>query len=482
MQIKGKYSWVKHLDFMLIDLGALLLAFVLAYYLKFGIREMNVEWRRFAVILAMLNLLIDFVANPYSGIFRRRYYHEIGRALLIVAANALCAVLIFYVMKVGASYSREVFIDTYVFYFFIAVVLKYIWKKLLISGKIRVHSVKKRSLFLISRGENAEKDIHSVFATDLMLYDIKGVHLVAGRTEEPASACGQPPHGISDVPVVGDEFVKFILENKIDEVLICVPLEMLDRGAYQRLVANGVAVNMSVEALLGFQTEEQFVSNVGVNKVLSVGAFSFSPSQRSYLVIKRFFDILCGLLGLILLIPVTAFVKLAYLLSGDRAKIFYRQRRVGLNGKVIRIWKYRSMVPDAAERLQELLKDENYRREWDENQKLEKDPRITRVGAFLRRTSIDELPQLLNVLRGDMSLVGPRPLVEGELAAHNGLILYEKVKPGITGWWGCNGRSNIDYHERLELEYYYVKNCSLYLDVLCIIRTVFAVLEKDGAL
>ena len=122
MQIKGKYSWVKHLDFMLIDLGALLLAFVLAYYLKFGIREMNVEWRRFAVILAMLNLLIDFVANPYSGIFRRRYYHEIGRALLIVAANALCAVLIFYVMKVGASYSREVFINTYVFYFFIAVV------------------------------------------------------------------------------------------------------------------------------------------------------------------------------------------------------------------------------------------------------------------------------------------------------------------------------------------------------------------------
>lgn len=482
MQIKGKYSWVKHLDFMLIDLGALLLAFGLAYYLKFGIREMNIEWRRFAVILALLNLLIDFVSNPYSGIFRRRYYHEVGRALLIVAANALCAVLIFYVMKVGASYSREVFINTYLFYFFIAVVLKYIWKKLLTSGKIRVHSVKKRSLLLISRGENAERDIHSIFATDLMLYDIKGIHLVADRTEKSASACGQDLHGICDVPVVGDEFVKFILENKIDEVLICVPLEAIDSGAYQRLVANGVVVNMSVEAMLGFQTEEQFVSNVGVNKVLSVGAFSFSPSQRSYLVIKRLFDILFGLIGLILLIPVTAFVKLAYLLSGDRARIFYRQKRVGLNGKIIRIWKYRSMVPDAAERLQELLKDENYRREWDENQKLENDPRITRVGAFLRRTSIDELPQLLNVLRGDMSLVGPRPLVEGELAAHNGLILYEKVKPGITGWWGCNGRSNIDYHERLELEYYYVKNCSLYLDVLCIIRTVFAVLEKDGAL
>ena len=482
MQIKGKYSWMKHLDFMLVDLGSLLLAFVLAYYLKFGNLQMNAEWRRFVVILALLNIVIDFVSNPYSGIFRRRYYHEIGRAFLIVTANALCAVLIFYVLKIGATYSREVVIDTYIFYFFIAVILKFIWKKLLISGKVRVYSAKKRSLFLISREEKAKEDIHSIFATDLILYDIKGIHLIPGRTENPASACSQPLHAISGVPLVGDEFVKFILEKKIDEVLVCVPLEMLDPGVYQRLVANGVAVNMSVEALLGFQTEEQFVSNVGVNKVLSIGAFSFSPSQRSYLLVKRLFDILCGLLGLIVLIPVTVFVKLAYLLSGDRAGIFYRQKRVGLNGKVIRIWKYRSMVPDAAERLQELLKDENYRREWDENQKLENDPRITRVGAFLRKTSIDELPQLLNVLVGDMSLVGPRPLVEGELAAHNGLNLYEKVKPGITGWWGCNGRSNIDYHERLELEYFYVKNCSLYLDVLCIIRTIFAVLEKDGAL
>ena len=264
-------------------------------------------------------------------------------------------------------------------------------------------------------------------------------------------------------------------------MLAAVGPEALRSGVYRELVANGVGVNLVVESLMGFQTEEQSVSNIGVNKALSVGTFSFSPSQSFYLIIKRLFDMLCGLFGIVLLIPVTLLVKLAYLLSGDKAQIFYRQRRVGLNGKLIFIWKFRSMVPNAGEILEELLKDPKYAKEWAENQKLEHDPRVTKVGEFLRKTSVDELPQLINVLRGDMSLVGPRPLVVGELEAHNGLKLYQKVKPGITGWWGCNGRSNIDYRERLELEYYYVRNCSLYLDVLCIIRTLWAVLIKDGA-
>lgn len=128
-----------------------------------------------------------------------------------------------------------------------------------------------------------------------------------------------------------------------------------------------------------------------------------------------------------------------------------------------------------------MLKDEKYRKEWEEKQKFENDPRITKVGHFLRRTSLDELPQFLNVLSGNMSLVGLRPLVEGELEQHDGLKIYQKVKPDITGWWCCNGRSNIDYRERLELEYYYVKHCSLYLDLLCIFCTVLVVFRKDGA-
>ena len=200
-----------------------------------------------------------------------------------------------------------------------------------------------------------------------------------------------------------------------------------------------------------------------------------------YLGVKRIVDILCSLLGIILLIPATIMIKICYLMLHDHAPVFYRQERVGKDGKKIWILKFRTMGMDADQVLENLLKDEEYRIEWEKNQKLENDPRLTRIGRWLRRTSIDELPQMLNILKGDMSLVGPRPLVEGELEAHDGLKLYQRVKPGLTGWWGCNGRSNIDYRERLELEYYYVKNCSFYLDMLCVFRTFFAVVTREGA-
>ena len=103
------------------------------------------------------------------------------------------------------------------------------------------------------------------------------------------------------------------------------------------------------------------------------------------------------------------------------------------------------------------------------------------MGGYLRKTSLDEVPQFINVLKGDMSVIGPRPLVVGELEQHGGLQLYNQVKPGITGWWGCNGRSNTTYDERLELEYYYVKNCSLWMDALTVVKTAVVILKRDGA-
>ena len=140
------------------------------------------------------------------------------------------------------------------------------------------------------------------------------------------------------------------------------------------------------------------------------------------------------------------------------------------------------MVYNAEEVLVELLKQPEYKKEWDLNQKFENDPRITKVGNILRKTSLDEVPQFLNVLFNDMSLIGPRPLVEGELDAHNGKHeLYESVKPGITGWWACNGRSATTYEKRLELEYYYIENRSLMLDMKCIFKTVEAVIGEKGA-
>ena len=200
-----------------------------------------------------------------------------------------------------------------------------------------------------------------------------------------------------------------------------------------------------------------------------------------YIYFKRFFDIVSGLIGLIVLIFLSIGAKVVLLLLGQNTRIFYRQERIGKDGKIIKIFKYRTMVLNADEVLEELLKDEKYQKEWEENQKFEDDPRITKFGKYLRKSSLDELPQFINVLLGDMSLIGPRPLVEGELEAHGGSTLYWKVKPGITGWWASHGRSDLSYDERLEMEYYYIRNMSFKLDCICIYKTILSVIRGKGA-
>lgn len=189
-----------------------------------------------------------------------------------------------------------------------------------------------------------------------------------------------------------------------------------------------------------------------------------------------------AMLGVIVMIPIILVIKTSYLLSGDKKSIFYKQIRIGKDGKKFELFKFRSMVWNADEILKELLKEKKYKEEWDRYQKINNDPRITKVGNLLRKTSLDELPQMINILKGDMSLIGPRPLIEGELDEHHGNHeIYEKVRPGLTSWWAANGRSNIEYEDRLALEYYYVNHMSFLLDIKCIIRTVKVVFKKSGA-
>ena len=459
---------------MLLDLISLLLAFVLSYRFKFGnfdflLRE---EWLRFLVIVFLLNIVITFYTDPYSGILRRSYYEEIYKSAMLAVLNGTVTSVILYLFKIGARYSRELVLVMYAVYFLLSVVVKYVWKKLLVTGRIRLRISGKVPLFIIANGRSAASAIRNTLAGDFRLYDIRGVFL----------ADGAGPERIEGVPVVRGDPVSFVLENGIQQVLLTVPPEETGREIFRELIANGVYVSVTAESVIGMQAEEQFVSSFGVYKAFGAGEYSFTPTRTFYIVfLKRILDILTSIPGILLVLPVALIVRIGYSLSGDYAPVFYSQDRIGLNGKRIRIFKFRTMVPDAEERLKELLRDERYCREWEEGQKFGDDPRVTRIGGILRRMSIDELPQVFNVFVGSMSIVGPRPLVEGELEGHGGLKLYQKVKPGITGWWACNGRSNIGYRERLELEYYYVKNCSFYLDLLCIFRTMIAVLRKDGA-
>jgi len=201
-----------------------------------------------------------------------------------------------------------------------------------------------------------------------------------------------------------------------------------------------------------------------------------------YLIFKRCFDIVCSIIGLLVLIPLIIIVKVVYMLSGDFERVFFVHKRIGKNGKEFRMYKFRTMVPNAEEILKEMLKDEKYKEEWEENHKFEKDPRITKIGGILRRTSLDEIPQVLNILKGDMSIIGPRPMIQEEVDDY-GKNKYKllSMRPGLTGWWACNGRSCTSNRQRKKLELYYIENCSILLDIKIIFKTVIAVLKRDGA-
>lgn len=207
----------------------------------------------------------------------------------------------------------------------------------------------------------------------------------------------------------------------------------------------------------------------------------FELKKKLYLSFKRLFDLTVSIISVIVLLPV--FLLIALIIKIDsKGPVLYKHKRIGKNGKDIYLYKFRSMYIDSKERLEEMLLDPNIKKEWNANFKLENDPRITKVGNILRKTSLDELPQLLNIVKGDMSLVGPRPVIEDEIKKYKkNKDKFLSVTPGLTGWWACNGRSCTSYKERMELELYYVDNCSVLLDIKCLFKTVLAVIKRDGA-
>lgn len=208
------------------------------------------------------------------------------------------------------------------------------------------------------------------------------------------------------------------------------------------------------------------------------------PSQvsPSYIATKRLIDVTGAVVGLILFSPIFLVIALFNMFGENKGPVFFKQERIGENGKVFHIYKFRSMVVNAEKKLKsdKIL----YKKYIDNNYKLEpdEDPRITVFGRFLRKTSLDELPQFINILKGDMSLVGPRPVVKEELREYGSRVNeFLSVKPGATGYWQVSGRSDVGYPERIELELYYIYNATLFFDIKILFLTVIQVILKRGA-
>ena len=202
--------------------------------------------------------------------------------------------------------------------------------------------------------------------------------------------------------------------------------------------------------------------------------------EMIYLFLKRIIDFILSLIAIILLMPVFLIIAIIIKIDSSGSIVFGHVRK-GLHGKDIKVYKFRTMYENSKEIFESFT--EEQKREFYINFKLDNDPRITKVGGFLRKTSLDELPQLFNILKGNMSIVGPRPIVEAEIDKYG---IYSKklfsVLPGLTGYWQANGRSDTTYDERVDMDMYYIDNRSIYLDIKIIFKTFISVIKKEGAI
>lgn len=200
---------------------------------------------------------------------------------------------------------------------------------------------------------------------------------------------------------------------------------------------------------------------------------------KLYLIVKRAMDILGAAIGLVLLSPIFLIVAICVRID-SKGPIIFGHTRKGLNGRDIKVYKFRTMYENSQEIFENFTKEQ--KEEFYKNFKLDNDPRITRIGNFLRRTSLDELPQLINILNGSMTIVGPRPIVEKEISLYGP---YAKklfsVVPGLTGYWQANGRSDTTYEERVKMDMYYIDNRSFLMDIKIIFKTFSSVIKGEGA-
>lgn len=215
------------------------------------------------------------------------------------------------------------------------------------------------------------------------------------------------------------------------------------------------------------------------SKLKEKGMQNIKNKKIIYKGFKRMADIILSILGLIILSPV--FLIIAIIIRIDsKGPIFFKHKRVGKNGKPLYIYKFRTMHPHAEDMIKNF--NEEQMREFKESYKLQNDPRITRIGEILRKTSLDELPQIVNILKGELSIIGPRPVIDEEIEKYGeNKDKLLSITPGLTGYWQANGRSSTTYEERMEMELYYVDNCSLKMDIAIFFKTIISVLKKEGA-
>lgn len=442
-------------------------AFVLRNWIVSDGGTLHISWLNFWVVFPLLYLLFLNIEQLYN---RRMQFWQVIEKIFQASLYAVVAiVIVIYIGQIAASTSRMFIFWLWLFSFMYLTVFRYLIKKFL--EKVQLLQI---PVLIIGAGKTAELLVKGIINDAGMGYKIIG--LLEDNCVRDGILKRFPVLGkFSDVEAV-------IMKTRVQHVFITAPgleQEKLTQLIYkvQPLVKNmGIIPNLVGIPMGGIEVESLFNEKLMLLRLKN----NLARSWNRYL--KIIFDFALTLVGTVAISPILIFIAI-WIYKDSPGPVIFKHIRIGKDGREFPCYKFRSMCVDAKEKLAELLENDPVAKaEWERDFKLKNDPRITKSGAFLRKTSLDELPQIFNVLKGEMSLVGPRPVIEEELERYGEYVNdYLMVKPGITGMWQVSGRSDIDYKERVLLDSWYVRNWSVWIDIVMLVKTLKVVLLRKGA-
>lgn len=457
------------------DLCCLLFAFFLGNYIlyhlvdDFSLYLRPNEWNErliLSVSLAVIGVLWFWLRLRHYT-YRKPFWFELKEVLRTLIILSVIEISIIGFSKLYLS--RYLWFSSWICAFFIVPLGRIVFKKWLISSKRYL-----KKTIIIGGGQNAIDAYYALNSEPYLGLDVK--YFLSSHPSDSLNTL--------NIPILKDteQGIWALVSNPYDQFIIALEdNENTERDYWLRYLSKhsyrSVSVIPSLRGLPLYSTDMSFLFSYDVMLL----RINNNLAKRSSRIIKRTTDILLSLFGLVILSPL--FLILFWIIKRDGGNAIYGHKRIGQNGKPFYCLKFRTMVLNSQEVLDELLlNDDEAKQEWQKDFKLKNDPRITPIGHKLRRMSLDELPQLWNVLKGEMSLVGPRPVVREELARyHEEVDYYLMAKPGMTGLWQISGRNDIDYDKRVYFDSWYVKNWSLWNDIAILFKTIRKVFAQEGA-
>lgn len=449
---------------LMADYLAVLLAEMIAIYFS----EENLRYIDLFIVIPFIYIAFIAAARTYR---RTIPFWQRVESLFYSSIYSIIAILLFFFVSANSTEHSIAFLALlWLASFICLIIVRYLLKRILDERKIF-----KIPLLIIGAQEEALAFTRSI-NNDIGMSSYKIVGLISDKI---------PVKGLEKYPLLGDfkDIEKIIKTTGINNVLIAIPY--LEQAKMKNIIhrvqplVKNICIIPNLTAIPmggGIDVETFFTEKIMLIRVRN------NLERRFNRIIKYLFDMILTIVGTICISPLLVIIAI-WIYKDSPGPVIFKHMRVGKDGKEFPCYKFRSMCVDAKEKLEELLQnDPKARAEWERDFKLKNDPRITKSGAFLRKTSLDELPQIFNVLKGDMSLVGPRPIIKAEMERYGNYIDdYLMVRPGIAGIWQCSGRNDVDYTERVHMDSWYVRNWSVWLDIMILWRTFKAVFAKKGA-